>query len=678
MDGTEFINIFNASGVSQSEVYKLCINDPRFDKEAFRKLAPKAFNYEGKLNIKFEDHKSYYSTFCPLPTHPKVQENGDAFVVHNQKHSFYCYGGCTDDKPLNVVQFVMCLILGVSPEVAAQPKLSKMFFWPAVRFLVKHFGKRIGVSFADVSSKQVYKVDVKQRILQATVDYYHFLATEVEKHVKRIDEYYLEKRFFKYVYTNEEFQEHKKSSKMGITPVSKENDMLYKKLKSLKFSDKDILDARVCIRLADGRIIDTYRNHAILPYQVGDRITGLYGKNFDKNAQVKHFRLAGHYKEQPSLHKIVNSEEFYVVEGDNTKEALKALGYTTVIETMGSNGFKDEHAAEIGRYREASPKKLKVAYAVYDPDDTGRKATLKMGRKLQNISKVQVKVIRMPVLEKDGKPWHLDVNDLFEEYREKAGEVFEKLKKNAISLDAFTFLYLLEKEEIYDYIDARTALQRHVKYFDYVPKIERLFVMEELIDLLLPAFKDFGYDRSEIRSDLKALFLDRPELKRTEKSQKEEEENLRDLGLLDEDEENEENNEEKVNGEEDLRDDNSIDKEEKIHEEPLDESEGVAGVPPVIGFEVFEKPTGPMWALTQNEELYEKYKPHLKNLLLVNDFRKIRSVMPRETKAICCDIGSFTDEQIESINGFPNRFYLELEDKDGNFSGRYFRDKDDK
>lgn len=649
MTGKEFLKRFEASGIPLSAVYKVCVNAPEFDKEVFKKKAPGAFDYKGNLRTVFKDHQSAFPTYCPFPGHKKKQQRGDAFVLHNKSHSFHCYGGCGSDRPLNVVQFVMCLILGVSPEVAAEFELSKIFFWPAVRFLVKHFDKELGISLADVSKKAVYKEDVKQKILQATVDYYHFLATEVGKYSDKIDRYYLEERFFKYVYTKEEFQEHKINSKIGITPSSPDNNMLYKKLKKLKFSDKDILNARVCIKLDDGRIIDAYRNHAIIPYTYGDRIIGLYGKNFNKNAKIKHKRLDGYYDTPTSLQNIVNEEEFYFVEGDNTEEALFAilkergglyelLMRRPILKTMGSKGFKDEHAVILGNYREADPRKLKVAYSIFDPDSAGRKGTLSVGRKLQNISKIKVMVIRMPILEKDGKPWHLDVNDLFEAYQENAGIIFEKLKKNAISLDAFTVLYFLEEEGIRDYADARIALKRHAQYLDYVPKEERLFIMEELLDLLIPVFEG-EINRTELRNDLKELLMDRPVLKRTEETILEEEEALKELGL----------------GEE----------EEVIEEDDL-EDVGPIGptIPAIEGFEVFDTiPSAPFWMITQDEEFYKQHKERMLGLLFVNKLERMEEEIPNGTKMILYD-DSFNEKDFNSISKFETfKFHFEEDEK---------------
>ncbi|MDU9693684.1 hypothetical protein O0Q50_21135 [Priestia aryabhattai] len=653
MTGKDFLKRFEASGIPLSAVYKVCVNAPEFDKEIFKKNAPGAFDYKGNLSTVFKDHQNTFATYCPFPEHQKKQTKGDAFVLHNKSHSFYCYGGCGSDRNihLNVVQFVMCLILGVSPEVAVEFELSKIFFWPAVRFLVKNFEKELGMSLADVSKKAVYKEDVKQKILQATVDYYHFLATEIGKYSDKIDRYYLEERFFKYVYTKEEFQEHKINSKIGITPSSPDNDMLYKKLKKLKFSDKDILNARVCIKLDDGRIIDAYRNHAILPYTYGDRIIGLYGKNFNKNAKIKHKRLDGYYETPTSLQNIVNQEEFYFVEGDNTKEALKAilkklglyesLKQKPILNTMGSKGFKDEHAVILENYRKADPKKLKTGYSIFDPDDAGRKGTLSVGRKLQNISKIKIMVIRMPVLEKNGKPWYLDVNDLFEAYQENAGVIFEKLKKNAISLDAFTLLYFLEEEGIEDYADARIALSRHAQYLDYVPKEERLFIIEELLNLLVPVFEG-EINRTELRKDLKELLMDRPVLKRTESTiPEDEEEALKELDLgLDEDE-------------------------ETIEEDDLEDVGPIGpAIPAIEGFEVFETvPSSPLWMITQDEEFYKQHKEKMVGLLFVNKLERMEEEIPNGTKMVLYD-DSFNKDDFNSISKFETfKFHFEEDEK---------------
>lgn len=648
MNSTEFHNKMKFSNIPMSLIYKVCVASPRFDLKTFMANAPGAFDSNGKLRIKFDDYRAYYHVYCPLPSHSE-QKNGDALVVRNDKKSFYCYGGCTT-KSLNAIELVMCLILKVSPAIAVHRELSSMFFWPAVNFIVEEIGDLIGVTLAEVSKRTVYKPEVKQLILQATVDYYHFLATEVEFYKNKIDNYYQEERYFKFAPVD--FQEIKIKGKLGITPFSKDKqyNKLYNQLKKRGFKDKDILDSRVCIKLDDGRIIDAFRSHAIIPYLQGDRVLGFYGRNLNKKGKIKHKRLAGHYDTPASLHLIVTQEEFMVAEGENTTKALQAMGYKAVIETMGANGFKDEHAVQIKDYRDVDPKKMKRAYTVYDPDKAGRKGTLKIGRRLQNIAHVEVKVIRMPISEKNGEVWYLDANDLFEKYGFEAPEIFEKLKENAISLDAFTFLYLLEEEEVVDFSSARSALQRYASYLDYVPKLERLFIMEELLDLLVPAFKD-EIDRSDLRKDLKELLMARPEKTRTEETLLEEEEALKKLGLNDD--EDDETNE----------------------EDELEDVGPIGPVKPAIeGLEMFKNSDANAWMITQDQEFYNQYKKKMRGLLLVHKIEKLEEELPNGTKTVLYD-DSFVEGQFDSVNKFKTYKFRFEEDEKGKIKTIYGNDE---
>lgn len=503
MNSTEFHEKIKESEIKTGDVLHKIFTDDRFNTEENRKKYPDVFDSNGKPRMSFDNVQKLYHTYCPFPSHP-AQENGDSFAVYNNNQSVYCYGGCTK-KPLNLVELVMSLVFDISPDIATDSELSGEYFWKAARFLVQHFGNDLGIKLSDLKSEGGFKRDITQEILQATVEYYHFLGTKTN-YAMKLDEYYNKNRHFQHAPVP--FEQIKKENMIGITPRSEEGNKLHQYLIKKGFKDEQILEARVCFRTEDGKILDSFRNHAIVPYIHNKKVFGFYGKNFNKNARIQHKRLAGIYDTPSGLDDISKEEEFFLVEGENSKTALKAMGINNVMETRGAKGFKDVHAEKIKKLRAVSPEKMKKVYLVLDPDATGQSKVMEIGKQLLDIAGVEPLVVPMPILEKDNKPWYLDTNDLFEAYQEKAKDVFLSLKAKAKSLDAFSLVYMLSKETISTLSEARVALKRVSVHLESVPKLERVFILEEVLESLYPSFKNLGLDKNLLRDYLKELWLD--------------------------------------------------------------------------------------------------------------------------------------------------------------------------
>lgn len=501
MNATDFHDKLKNSNIKTSDVLQKIFNDDKFKSQENRDKYPDVFDANHKVRLTFNPNQVVYHTYCPFHTD---QTNGDSFAVYNKDQSVYCYRGCTK-KPLNLIEMVMCFIFDLTPEMAIDPEFSGKYFWKSARFLVKHFGDDLGIKLSDLKSEGGFKKDITQEILQATVEYYHYLATKTN-YAKKLDDYYLNTRHFKYAEVP--FETLKVNNKLGITPRSDEGNKLYLRLKKIGFKDEDILKANVCIRLKDGKIIDSFRNHAIVPYFFNKKVFGFYGKNFNKDAKVPHKRLKGVYETPSGLDDIQSYEEFFLVEGENTRTAVKSMGFENVMEMRGANGFKDIHVEKIKKLRDLSPDKLKKCYLVLDPDSAGRSKVMKTAKQLLEIAGVEPLVVEMPILERDGQPWYLDVNDLYEAYEDKAKEIFISLIEKAKSIEAFSLIYSLENETITTLSEARVALKRHSIHLNSVPKLERVFILEEVVDLLAPSFENIGLDKDLLRNYLKELWLD--------------------------------------------------------------------------------------------------------------------------------------------------------------------------
>jgi DNA primase len=176
------------------------------------------------------------------------------------------------------------------------------------------------------------------------------------------------------------------------------------------------------------------------------------------------------------------------------------------MEARGTKGFKRAHAEKIRQYRLTDPSKCKKAYMVFDPDKPGKDAVMNIAKMLVEVG-IEVLVITLPTITKDAEVLQLDANDMLEEYQDQAAEEFLQLKEQAISFDAFCLLYKLGKEDVTNLSEARMAIKRVSEYLDVIPKLERVFILEEVLNNLSPAFLKVGLDKDLLRDYLKELWV---------------------------------------------------------------------------------------------------------------------------------------------------------------------------
>lgn len=483
---------------------------------------PHLFNGDTFL-MKLDDTaelKKGYKTCCPEPPERHQQSNGDSFHIYED--NVFCFGGCY--KGLEIIDLVVYFINGnISLAEASDWELTKGDVLKAKVFIAENFPE-LGIAPASLSNPEKYKWDTKQKILQLTAEYYHFVG----KKSKKLKEYYLESRWFKY--GKKSYEELFEECMLGITPKGKYDEKtkrtthnaLYLYLKKKGFSDKDILDSSLCRRNSEGQFYDFFRDRAIIPYFYRGKVIGMYGRSFDPKCekQYRHLRLEGAVEFPSSLDDVIKSKEFFLVEGENTKIAVKACGYDNVMETRGTNGMRKEHYELLARHREYNPEMCETVYMCFDTDEneSGRKGTLTVGQKLLEKG-IKVMVVRIPpirVKEKvDGELKEItvypDVNDLFRYYKEKAPEIFQSYVDKAISFDAFALLHNLEKEKITNLAEGRMALKRNAKYLNGIPRLERRFIVAEIADYLYPAFKSVGLSMDELMQDLRDLWINAQE-----------------------------------------------------------------------------------------------------------------------------------------------------------------------
>lgn len=567
-----------------------------------------------------------YHTFCPEPV--KIhgeQENGDSCYI--TEHRVTCFGGCGTVNSFQLaVYFISKKVsieaerdkktnkkdrLAISLEAARDKETNEAERLAAKIFFAGNFPK-LGIDPKSLANPEEYKWDKKKQVLQAAADYYHYVGTKTKNNKDKLKNFYLETRWLKH--SKKSYEELLEECMLGITPKrmydEKTKKSSYNKLyhflsKTKGFADKDIIDSGVCIRTESGEIIDFFRNHAIIPYFYKREVIGMYGRSLDPNCpkSKRHLRLSGTVEIPSSLDDILKSQTFFVCEGEITKIAIKACGFDNVMESRGSNGLKDPHFNLLEKHRSFNPEICETVYLVFDPDEAGRKATQKVGRKMLEKG-INVMVVRIPPMRVkqnvDGEiketVVYPDVNDLFKYHGEKAPEVFQSYVDKAISFDAFNLLYNLEKEKITGLAEGRMALKRNAKYLNGIPRLERFFIVAEIEDYLYPAFETKGLSREAFKRVLEDLWINVPDINSNESTPFQ-------------------------------SDTTSIEVESNEKETAPAQPTRIEGKTPsqdIEGLETYKEYLkkglrNPFILLTKDEEFYKKYKPSTLNLVLVRD-----------------------------------------------------------
>jgi 5S rRNA maturation endonuclease (ribonuclease M5) len=503
IQSSEFIEKLNTSNLTPSTVLEFMFDNNFATQDKF----PNAFDNKGNVLLKFESQKNY-GTFCPYHDN---QTNGDSFHIYNEDKTVFCFnGGCSASRrPMGIIEIVMSFAFNLDHSVIFDFELSRPYFWKAARFLVEHFGNEIDVTMGDITGTKSFKRNITEEILRDTASYYHFLGTKTN-YSKKLEKYLSEARFFQFgvVPLSDIISKYQ----LGVTPTSDTRDKLYSNLIKKKFTKEQILESKVCYLNDKGEIKDFFYGRIVIPYIHKGKVIGLYGRDFNPNGDKKyrHLRLEGSVRIPNGLDGILESEEFFLVEGEFSKLAVVSLGYSNTMEARGVNGFKTEHAEMIQRVRQTNAEKCKRCYLLFDPDNAGADSVKKIGARLINAG-VEVLVCRLPVLYQEGIANFIDPNDLLEIFKDNAKKEFDKIKDEAISLDAFLLLHELKKEQPKSLSEARSSMKRLSHYFDSSHPLERIFLLEEVLTLFETAL-----DKNSLRPYLKEIWLNAEQKKPVE------------------------------------------------------------------------------------------------------------------------------------------------------------------
>lgn len=213
---------------------------------------------------------------------------------------------------------------------------------------------------------------------------------------------------------------------------------LYKHLKKRRYSDEDIEDSKICIRLEDGKFADVFQRRLMIPIKDEyKRVIAFTGKKIDNKDIVKFPKYLSSvdsliFKKSENLYgldfiRYEKENGILLVEGAIDVIKLYGNGIYNAIASLGT-AFTQEHANLLKKYTD------KVILS-YDADLPGQHANLHVGELLTE-NGIEVSVLQYDVLE---------IKDPDEYINEYGAERFKNLIKNAIPFIEFK-VKMLEKE----------------------------------------------------------------------------------------------------------------------------------------------------------------------------------------------------------------------------------------
>ena len=213
---------------------------------------------------------------------------------------------------------------------------------------------------------------------------------------------------------------------------------LYKHLKKRGYSDEDIEESKICIRLEDGKFADFFQRRLMIPIKDEyKRVIAFTGRKIDNKEIVRFPKYLNSvdnliFKKRKKLYgldfiRYEKENVILLVEGTIDVIKLYENGIYNAIASLGT-AFTQEHAELIKKYTD------KVILS-YDADLPGQNANLHVGELLIE-NGIEVSVLQYDVLE---------IKDPDEYINEYGAERFKNLIKNAIPFIEFK-VKMLEKE----------------------------------------------------------------------------------------------------------------------------------------------------------------------------------------------------------------------------------------
>ncbi len=320
---------------------------------------------------------------------PFHNEKTPSFTVTPEKDLFYCFG-C--GKGGGVISFVM--------------EVENLDFKDAVYFLAKRAGMSVPEEKDDINARR------RRRILEANLAAARWFRGNLSKPEGSAVVSFLQSRRIN----------SKTAARFGLGAAPDSWDAMTLALTSQGFTKDELLQAGLVVAGKKGGLYDRFRNKLIFPVidargdvigfgsRVLDDSKPKYVNSNDTPAYSKRKALYGMH-----LAKNTKRGNFILVEGNIDVLTLHQAGYDNAVATMGT-ALTTEQTRLIAKY-------VKELIICYDNDEAGAKATQRALELLKD-SELEVRVLRLPDLIKDGKRVKVDVDDFI---KERGSDAFDRL-----------------------------------------------------------------------------------------------------------------------------------------------------------------------------------------------------------------------------------------------------------
>ena len=342
---------------------------------------------------------------CPLHG-----EKTPSFSVSPDKQLFYCFGCHAGGT---VIQFVM--------------DMERLSFYEAVQQLAARVGMELPneINDRDLQRQRQYR----KRLTEANRDAArYYCACFADPETGKPARAYAAKRGL-----NKEIV-----TRFGIGYAPETWDSLLKHLKAKGYTEKEMVDAGLLVHNSErGTVYDAFRGRLIFPILgvngsvlgFGARVMGdekpKYINTGDTPVYNKRNNLYG-----LNLHKNEKLDDLIMVEGYMDVIGLYKAGVHNAVASLGT-ALTQQQARLLKRY-------VDKVYIAYDGDAAGQNATVR-GLDILKAEGLEVRVITFP-----------DDLDLDEYVQTYGREGFDRLKDNALSLNAFKLESMAQKYDMND------------------------------------------------------------------------------------------------------------------------------------------------------------------------------------------------------------------------------------
>ncbi len=413
--------------------------DEKFLEELKRKC--NIVDIVGRYCVLQRKGSSNYWARCPLPGH---SEKTPSFTVNEPGQFYHCFG-C--GKGGDVIKFVQ--------EVEA------LSFYEAVKFLADIC--KIDMPESDDFNEAEIKKNKNQRerLYAVLKDTALFYVKNLQKPEAKDYIAYVDKRGF----TKETVRAFGMGASLGYNELP-----IY--LKSLGYTEQEMLDAGVCQKNDRGNLFDSEANRLVIPIiNAMSKVVGFTGRvlkpTSDKIGKYKNTKETQVFIKKKLLFGINNLKKIrtekqipfvIMVEGNLDVVSLYQAGFTNVVASMGTS-LTLEQAKLLKRYTD-------VVYVCYDGDTAGQNATLRsfdifLGEDFE------IKIVPLP----NGK----DPDDII---REGGKDAYQKLLNSAMPLIDFKLKVLKNGKDFSDVSDRRKYV---AEALNLVRTVEDEYLKEELL-----------------------------------------------------------------------------------------------------------------------------------------------------------------------------------------------------